>query len=995
MTHPVYTLAIALLALTTTAPSRAPRRTSEHRLSAHTVWRPGMQIVLDGDVRLSAGRTLVIEAGTRVEARPGARLVIERGSTLQANGTVLQPIVLTCVGSRTDPLQSPGCWGGVVLQGFAPINAGSLTSPPATRTGVGGCAELLNTSTGTSAGGCDADDSSGVLRYVRVELADEGLRLEGVGRRTVLEYLQVRRSRGNGVHVVGGTADLRRVVTSFNSDAGLAWTRGWRGRIQDLVVLTHPLEYREAIRGENGPTAAEASLVPRADPLLANVTVVAPSSPSNPHHTSSAAIRLVRGTALRLRNALVMVPHVALDIDDAATCAALSADALRSVVTAGATSAGDPDTDDAGCAAESVRLTDASHANQVLASATGMLVAPTSTSLPDLRPGQSPAWSGVTATALAPDGFLQVNSPFVGAFRAGTRGDVPWYAGWSVFQPISGVPIATSAASPSTFTDTAGRDVAQPPVVRVTDANGLGVADLGVTFTVATGAGSLAVTNTRTDIEGYARAERWSLGATVGPQLVTAAFDGLPNVVFQAAAIAPAGQGWLEVVSSTNGQVAPAGGVVPNAPAVLVRGASGAVASGVPVTFSVTSGGGAVTGSPAVSAANGIATVGSWRLGAQEGPQRLTVTAPGALGATIIAQANASGVPTLVRETLIPDGAVQWPWDLAFAPDSTLLFTQRFGLLQALRPGATTPVTLLQLTDLGVESQSGLLGLAVDPQFATNRFLYTYQSWLGGGGVRDNRVVRWRVAADWRSLGERTDIVTGISYNGGGHSGGRIRFGADGYLWIGTGDTRIGGVPQDLTVLGGKVLRVTRDGFAAPDNPSLGAGTDPRIFAFGFRNVQGLALREDGSMYSCEHGPVHQDEVTRLVAGGNGGWHPLFPGDGYGAYRGYEGQWPMTDTLRYPAALRPTWSTGAVSEGMAGCVFLRGAQWGAWDGALVVGLMSGFRALVLQVSADGQLVTATWPLWPNTERYRGFALGPDGALYGVSDYNGVWRIRVP
>jgi aldose sugar dehydrogenase len=108
----------------------------------------------------------------------------------------------------------------------------------------------------------------------------------------------------------------------------------------------------------------------------------------------------------------------------------------------------------------------------------------------------------------------------------------------------------------------------------------------------------------------------------------------------------------------------------------------------------------------------------------------------------------------------------------------------------------------------------------------------------------------------------------------GAHSGGRIRFGADGFLYVTTGDNHNGPLPQDLTKLGGKVLRVDRHGNAAPGNQTP-AGGDARIFTYGHRNVQGIAFHPTtGQPYIAEHGPGHSDEVTPLTAGGNGGWDP-------------------------------------------------------------------------------------------------------------------------
>ena len=110
----------------------------------------------------------------------------------------------------------------------------------------------------------------------------------------------------------------------------------------------------------------------------------------------------------------------------------------------------------------------------------------------------------------------------------------------------------------------------------------------------------------------------------------------------------------------------------------------------------------------------------------------------------------------------------------------------------------------------------------------------------------------------------------GLPFTTGLHSGCRPRFGSDDALWVGTGDSGTGTVPQDPNSLGGKVLRVDRDGAAAPGNP-FGL----RWYTFGHRNVQGLAFRpSDGLPFGIEHGRDRDDEVNVLQAGGNYGWIP-------------------------------------------------------------------------------------------------------------------------
>jgi len=139
-----------------------------------------------------------------------------------------------------------------------------------------------------------------------------------------------------------------------------------------------------------------------------------------------------------------------------------------------------------------------------------------------------------------------------------------------------------------------------------------------------------------------------------------------------------------------------------------------------------------------------------------------TAIAAALLGLVATATACAQPAPTLTVTTVV--GGLNHPWDLAFTPDGTMLFTERAGRVDAFVGGQTR--VLAAPTDLVVQNETGMLGLAVDPQFSSNRRIYTCQS-SNASGAGDLRVVRWTVDAGYTKLENRTDILPGITYNDG------------------------------------------------------------------------------------------------------------------------------------------------------------------------------------------------------------------------------------
>jgi len=392
--------------------------------------------------------------------------------------------------------------------------------------------------------------------------------------------------------------------------------------------------------------------------------------------------------------------------------------------------------------------------------------------------------------------------------------------------------------------------------------------------------------------------------------------------------------------------------------------------------------------------------------------------------------------PNLSTEVVV--GKLELPWDMAFLPDGTMFFTEKCRGLSVRMPsggvnklhglGGTTGYSSSS-PDLFCDGQAGMMGVAIDPQFSSNRYVYVYSS----SKLNDklvNRVLRFKVDPSFSSVAERTDIVADIGYKPkatkhpfggpGAHNGGRIRFSpADGFLYVTTGDNHSGIAPQSPTYIGGKVLRIDRDGKAAPGNKPP-TGFDPRIYAYGFRNPQGIAFRPgDNRAFIAENGPWHSDEVTALENGGNGGWDPRpnmagrkdCPDD----YCGYSpnqmgamdpkersAYMPMTDMKTYPKALKPAWTNDGLSQGMFCDEFLSGAKWKDWNGGLLLcftgigihGTPVGNRLDVLKISKDGLSATRDKVSWPTaTGRFRSAVLGPDGNLYvALEDQGNIIRV---
>lgn len=196
------------------------------------------------------------------------------------------------------------------------------------------------------------------------------------------------------------------------------------------------------------------------------------------------------------------------------------------------------------------------------------------------------------------------------------------------------------------------------------------------------------------------------------------------------------------------------------------------------------------------------------------------------------------------------------PWAIDFLPDGSMIFTERSGKVSILSKDELKVVGNIAVSE---RSESGLLGIAVDPEFIENRFVYLYYTHEKGNRV--SRFVLNKILEDEFIL---LDNIPSARF----HDGGRIKFGLDGKLYITTGDATIPSSAQDINSLAGKILRMNKNGAIPDDNPF-----GNYAYSYGHRNPQGIVWHPiSGDLYASEHGPTRNDEVNIIVKGRNYGW---------------------------------------------------------------------------------------------------------------------------
>ena len=325
------------------------------------------------------------------------------------------------------------------------------------------------------------------------------------------------------------------------------------------------------------------------------------------------------------------------------------------------------------------------------------------------------------------------------------------------------------------------------------------------------------------------------------------------------------------------------------------------------------------------------------------------------------------------------------PWALAFLPDGKILVTERPGRMRIVSVEGQLSPPLKNVPEVWASGQGGLLDVIADNSFAQNRTIFfCYAERISGGGR--TAVARARLNDGSGGLDEMKVIFRQEGpLSSGNHFGCRIVQAADGNLFVTLGEHYSHrDEAQNLSNHLGKLIRISPDGSAPPNNPFVGRdGAKPEIWSYGHRNEQGLAINPaNGELWEFEHGPRGGDEVNFIARGKNYGWPVIGFGVDYSGAKIHEAT--ARNGMEQPAKY---W---VPSISPSGAAFYTGKLFPKWNGSLFAGALSG--RMLLRLTINGHAVTGEERLLQNLhERIRDVRQGPDGALWLLTD-NSTGRI---
>lgn len=393
-------------------------------VSASESWVNTNYYVLRGAVFVPAGATLNIQAGTRIIGESGSvgTLIVSRGGRINAVGTAAAPIVFTSdqpVGRR-----GRGDWGGIIINGRAPINFEGGEAAGEGDTG--------------SYGGTDPNDNSGRMSYVRVEFAGvefspdnelNGIAFQGVGRTSVFDHIQVHLNRDDAFEWFGGTADAKYLVASGAADDSVDWTFGWSGRLQFVAVAQRGDDADNGIEADNNEFNNNA--LPRSNPQIYNITVC--GDPAGVASEVQRGANLRRGTAFTIRNFLITGMRQGFQIETTNTATTGQVNNGTSQMGAGV-SWGNLTAALAMHSSVTTFMTSGRFPNITLNQAAGISAAACNGANPNanFQPSSSATLAGGQVTPIQPpnDGFFEAVT-FIGAVPPAPAAN--WMSGWTSF----------------------------------------------------------------------------------------------------------------------------------------------------------------------------------------------------------------------------------------------------------------------------------------------------------------------------------------------------------------------------------------------------------------------------------------------------------------------------------------------------------------------------------------------------------------------------------
>ncbi len=327
------------------------------------------------------------------------------------------------------------------------------------------------------------------------------------------------------------------------------------------------------------------------------------------------------------------------------------------------------------------------------------------------------------------------------------------------------------------------------------------------------------------------------------------------------------------------------------------------------------------------------------------------------------------------------------PWGIINLPDGRFLITEKSGYMNLVSADGKKTSKITGLPQVDASGQGGLLDVALDPDFQTNRVIFwSYSEPFGKGNLTS--VAKGKLSQDETKI-ENPQVIFRATpdYKGTLHYGSRLAFDKDGNLFVSTGErsdkeTRVYAIKPDNYL--GKIIKITKDGKPAPRNPFIGKeGYKPEIYTYGHRNPQGLALDEKGQLWETEFGPRGGDEINLIQAGKNYGWGDVT----YGLE--YSGEQISGGTTQKEGTEQPVYYWDP-SISPSGITFYTGTI-DEWKNNLFIGNLSG-QHIARIVIKDNKVVGEERLLEKENQRFRDVLNGNDGNLYAITDSGKLYKI---